>query len=689
MRQIYRTFLSAGLLLASGLAVSASVVGGSDIIPRPTVVTPLKGTFKIPSDGLSFIVKGTEGSSLSTYLSSCKEFSETSSPKDADMIITVGKSGNKKNNSTPNAESYEIKISPDRIFIEAPEEAGAFYAVQSLLQMVRMPEATELVCETISDTPRFPYRGMHFDVSRHFRSIDFLKKQIDAMALLKLNNMHIHLTDAAGWRMEIDAYPRLTEYAAWRPQTKWQDWTDKGAKYCDRSDLGAYGGFYTKDELRDLVKYAAERHIRVIPEFEIPGHSKEVTSAYPEFSCSGVPNMDEDLCLGKETTFKFIETVLDEIMEVFPSDLIHIGGDEASKNAWHTCPDCIARMEKESLSNVDELQSYGIRRVENYINSKGRNIIGWDEIIEGGLTPNATVMSWRGMNGGYEAMRTGHNAIMTPASHCYLDYCQDAPYKEPISFGEYVPLEKVYGLEPLDETITPEQAKHLLGVQANLWCEYILDDDHAEHMYYPRTYAIAEVGWSDAVKDYSDFHRRADGLNEQLASAGYTPFDLKREYGDRREAVEPIQHLGMKGNVIYTTPAHEKYPGSGDKTLIDGIRGGWAYANPRWQGFLGDFEAVIDLGEETAIHTISTDCMQSAGAWIHLPVYVEYFVSQDGEEFTPVDKIWTDIDPYYNKTFMKNFQTTLPDVSARFVKVKAKLIDRDGAWIFIDEIIIN
>lgn len=682
VRKSYLSIISASLVILAGTEVAdAAKVTAKDIIPLPVQVTLSKGSFQVPSNGLSFFIKNIGSEGLSSYLKGCDEFVGASAKeKEAQVVISF---------KQDKGEGYSIKITPKTIYIDGESEQGAFYGLQSLLQMLNMPDATEIECGTITDSPRFGYRGMHFDVSRHFRPISFLKKQIDAMALLKLNNMHLHLTDAAGWRMEIKGYPRLTEFAAWRPETKWQDWTDNGGKYCSREDIGAYGGYYTQDELRDLVKYAAERHIRIIPEFEIPGHSKEVTSAYPEYSCSLVPYADEDLCLGKDATFKFIEDVLDQIMDVFPSEIIHIGGDEASKSAWHTCPDCKSRMEKEGLKSIDELQSYGIRRVEAYVNSKGRQIIGWDEIIDGGLAPNATVMSWRGMDPGFKAINSGHDVIMTPASHCYLDYCQDAPFKEPVSFGEYVPLEKVYTLEPMQSAIDPAMADHLLGVQANLWCEYILEDDHAEHMYYPRTYAIAETGWSAPEKDFTDFHRRALILNEQLEKRGYHPFDLKNEYGNRRESFSPLKHKGMEGKVTYATPAHEKYPGSGDMTLLDGVRGGWEYSNPRWQGFLGDFEAVVDLGQVTPIHSVSTDCMQSAGAWIHLPQYVEYFISEDGENYTPVETVYTDIDPWYNKTVMKNFQTTLPGTPARFIKIKAKLIDRDGAWIFIDEIIVN
>ena len=282
-------------------------------------------------------------------------------------------------------EGYELTVTPKGVKIKATTEAGAFYALQTLAQMTKQGTQKQLRCCKIADAPRFPYRGLHVDVSRHFRSTDFLKKQIDAMAMFKMNRMHLHLTDAAGWRMQIDAYPRLTSFAAWRPQHTWKEWWAGNRHYAEEGQEGASGGYYTKDELRDLVAYAHSKHIELIPEIEMPSHSEEVLAAYPELGCSGEAYKDSDFCVGNEAVFTFLETVLSEVMEVFPSKYIHIGGDEAGKQHWKTCPKCQALMAKEGFSDVDQLQSYMIRRIESFVNSKGRKIIGWDEILQGWL----------------------------------------------------------------------------------------------------------------------------------------------------------------------------------------------------------------------------------------------------------------------------------------------------------------
>ena len=313
-------------------------------------------------------------------------------------------------------EAYVLEVSPKGVFIKAGGDAGAFYAQQTLAQLIAFSasgkagvlQTTTIQCVRIEDEPRFGYRGLHVDVSRHFRSVDFLKKQMDAMALFKMNKMHLHLTDAAGWRIQIDAYPRLTEFAAWRPEALWKDWWAGQRLYTQENSEGAYGGYYTKQDIAELVRYAAERHIELIPEIEMPSHSEEVLAAYPELGCSGEAYKDSDFCVGKEEVFTFLETVLDEVIEMFPSEFIHIGGDEAGKQHWKTCPHCQQRMKDEGLADVDELQSYMIRRISEFVASRGRRIIGWDEILQGGLASGATVMSWRGTEGGIEAMKMGH-----------------------------------------------------------------------------------------------------------------------------------------------------------------------------------------------------------------------------------------------------------------------------------------
>ena len=547
-----------------------------------------------------------------------------------------------------------------------------------------------LQCQIIEDCPRFPYRGLHIDVSRHFFSIDFIKKQVDAMAMFKMNRLHLHLTDAAGWRMEIESWPRLTEYAAWRPEANWKAWWNGDRAYVEEGTPGAYGGYYTKEELKSLVEYAAERHITVIPEIEMPGHSEEVLAAYPEVGCGGNPETHADLCIGKEVTFKMLEDILDEVIEVFPSEYIHIGGDEAGKQAWKTCPDCRRRMKEEGLENVDELQSYMIRRIEKYVNSKGRKIIGWDEILEGGVSKTATVMSWRGTEGGIAAMNMGNDVIMCPGSFCYLDKAQDAPFLEPESIGGYLPLEKVFGYEPVETTMPQKGLDRLLGVQANLWTEYVPTESHAEHMLWPRAAAIAEIGWSPAGSkaDYQDFRRRALIAMNALRDNGYAVFDLENEYGERKAALSPVTNKAIGRKIRYVKPWHRSYPASGETSLIDGQCGGWANNDGRWMGFLSDINVVIDLGEPTDIHYIGATFLQSAGPGIFLPERVEISVSDDGRNFTPAGQCFNDIPVSDPNLIFRDFNVICNE-KARYVRYMAFRNPAVSAWLFVDEIVVN
>lgn len=587
------------------------------------------------------------------------------------------------------AEGYILEISPKRVTIKASDDAGEFYAHQTLRQMSRNGQVKSLQCCTIADSPRFGYRGLHFDVSRHFRSLDFLKKQVDAMAMYKMNRMHLHLTDAAGWRIRIDAYPRLTEFAAWRPQVTWKEWWNGGRAYAEEDTPGIYGGYYTKDEMRELVEYARARHIEVLPEIEMPSHSEEVFAAYPELGCSNEPYKDCDFCVGNEKTFEFLETVLSEVMEIFPYEYIHIGGDEAGKGRWKTCPQCQQRMKEEGLKDVDELQSYLIRRIEKFVNSKGRKIIGWDEILEGGLAPDATVMSWRGTEGGIEAMRQGHDVIMSPGKYCYLDHAQDAPFKEPESIGGYLPLENVYGYEPVEASMPSESLHHLIGVQANLWTEYITADEHAEYMYWPRALAIAETGWSrPEAKDYADFKGRVMTALDMLRSMGYSTFDLENEYGERKLAQTGVAHKAVGAAVTYNIPINKSYPGAGETTLTDGVIGGWTYSDGRWQGFLSDIDVTLDLGEVMPVHYVGGSFMQLTGPYVFMPKKVEIYVSEDGENFTRIAEVWNDVSQRTEELVFRNFDT-ICDVKARFVRYKAETSGVHGGWIFLDEIIVN
>jgi hexosaminidase len=507
--------------------------------------------------------------------------------------------------------------------------------------------------------------------------------------MYKMNRMHLHLTDAAGRRIRIDAYPRLTEFAAWRPQVTWKEWWNGGRAYAEEGTPGIYGGYYTKDEMRELVEYARERHIEVLPEIEMPSHSEEVFAAYPELGCSNEPYKDCDFCVGNEKTFEFLETVLSEVMEIFPYEYIHIGGDEAGKGRWKTCPQCQQRMKEEGLKDVDELQSYLIRRIEKFVNSKGRKIIGWDEILEGGLAPDATVMSWRGTEGGIEAMRQGHDVIMSPGKYCYLDHAQDATFKGPESIGGYLPLENVYGYEPVEASMPSESLHHLIGVQANLWTEYITADEHAEYMYWPRALAIAETGWSrPEAKDYADFKGRVMTALDMLRSMGYSTFDLENEYGERKLAQTGVAHKAVGAAVTYNIPINKSYPGAGETTLTDGVIGGWTYSDGRWQGFLSDIDVTLDLGEVMPVHYVGGSFMQLTGPYVFMPKKVEIYVSEDGENFTRIAEVWNDVSQRTEELVFRNFDT-ICDVKARFVRYKAETSGVHGGWIFLDEIIVN
>ena len=587
------------------------------------------------------------------------------------------------------SEAYRLSIHRRKgVSISFSDAAGRDYALRTLNQISADGTIRELQCCDIYDYPRFPYRGLHVDVSRHFRSVDFLKKQIDAMAMFKMNRMHIHLTDAAGWRMQIDAYPRLTQFAAWRPQHTWKEWWAGDRHYAEEGDPEAYGGYYTKDEMRDLVSYARARHIEIIPEIEMPSHSEEVLAAYPELGCSGEAYKDSDFCVGNEEVFAFLETVLDEVMAVFPSEYIHIGGDEAGKQHWKICPKCQKRMQEEGLKDVDELQSYMIKRIARYVESKGRKVIGWDEILDGGLAEGAAVMSWRGTEGGVAAMEMGHDVVMSPGRYCYLDHAQDAPFKEPESIGGYLPLDSVYVYEPVEPSIPADKLHHLKGVQANLWSEYIVTDAHAEYMYWPRAIAIAETAWSlPENKNLKEFRQRTLRVLERLRADGYSTFDLQNEYGERREALVVAEHLAKDCKVIYDKPVQQWYPASGETTFTDGIMGGWTYSDGKWQGFLSDIDVTIDLGSVKPVHYVGGTFMQLKGPGVFMPRQVEILMSEDGVDYEPIALIENDVPTSAEELTFRSFDASC-DIRARYVRYHAFRSTMRG-FLFLDEIVVK
>ncbi|QMW06004.1 glycoside hydrolase family 20 protein [Spirosoma foliorum] len=512
MKQIALFLLSLGNLFAQ-----------SGLIPEPVTYRQRAGEFRLaPQVGIS-PGAGVSGQFVSLFQAQLRASTGVSlsvKKTKASIDLKIDKS------RVTQAEGYQLQISTGGISLIGHDEAGLFYGLQSLVQLFSQSKSAVVPACDITDYPRFAYRGMHLDVSRHLFPIAFVKKYIDELALFKFNTFHWHLTDDQGWRIEIKKYPELQRKAAYRTETL----IGHKKELPHRFDGKRYGGYYTQDEVRDIVRYATQRHITVIPEIEMPGHAMAALSAYPKLGClkpDGQPGgpyqaatfwgvFEEVFCAGNDSTFAFLDDVLDDVIALFPSTYIHIGGDECPKTRWKTCAKCQARIRSEHLKDEDELQSYFIRRIEQHVNKKGRQVIGWDEILEGGLSPGATVMSWRGIEGGIEAIKQKHNAIMTPESHVYFDYYQSLYPEEPLAAAGYTPLSKVYGYEPVPAYLTPDEAVYLKGVQGTAWSEYLDSPQQAEYMIFPRAIAVAEIAWSQREhRNYPDFLRRLR-LQERL-----------------------------------------------------------------------------------------------------------------------------------------------------------------------------
>lgn len=627
----------AALLTTTAFTSAAATV---DVTPLPAHITDASGEMIItPATTLVIEAPQDDAQRLRRYIDTeWRHFPAYAGKKTSRIqLLTVGHI-----DGVDSPEGYRLSVTPDATTIEATSGAGLFYGLQTLIQLA---DGTDTITAVdITDSPRFGYRGMMLDISRHYRDKKFILKQIDALARLKINRLHLHLTDAAGWRIEIKRYPRLTEYAAWRPELTWKEWTDGGARYAEATDFNAHGGFLTQDDAREIVRYAADRYITVIPEIEMPSHSEELTATFPEISCTHNPKGEPDVCVGNEQTFEILQNILDEVMDIFPSEYIHIGGDEASKKAWKECDLCHQRMTQEGLKDVDQLQSYLIHRIEQHLNSKGRSLIGWDEIMEGGLAPNATVMSWRGTEGGIKAARSGHQAVMSPGGYCYLDSYQDAPATQPVAISGYLPLQRVYSYDPAPDSLGIDVTRWITGIQGNLWTEYVPTAQHAEYMLWPRMIAIAEIGWTpQALRSWESFRPRALKVADHMQSDGYTVFDLRGEAGNRRQSTRPAEHLAKGKKVTYNVPWWSNYNAAGEATLTDGLRGGWSYGDGRWQGFLhrGDqrVDVTIDLEKPTDITYVGADFMQITGPGVWFPAKVEISVSDDGKNFTTLTTI--------------------------------------------------
>ena len=660
------------------------------------------------------------------------------------------------------AEAYELQIRKNGVCIKASGLNGFNYAVQTLKQMlpsevfgtaVAADKEWTLPCCEIKDEPRFSYRGMHLDVSRHFFDMDMVKKFLDVMEMHKLNTLHWHLTDDQGWRIEIKKYPRLTEVGSIRKETLiGHSFTSK--KY-DGTPYGE-GMWYSQDQIREIISYAASKGINVIPEIDLPGHMLAALAAYPHLGCTGKQYdvwgrwgiADEVLCAGKEETMLFLEDVLAEIAELFPSEYIHIGGDECPKTYWETCPHCQAKIKELGLKDTEEfqaehyLQSYVMTRMTEFLSSKGKKVIGWDEILEGEVADNAIVMSWRGTAGGIKAAQMGHDAIMTPNSFFYLDYYQSEDIEnEPFGIGGYLPVEKCYSYEPFADEMTEEESKHILGVQANLWTEYIASNEHLEYMLLPRMAALSEVQWCDMDnKDWNRFLESADNFCAMYDMAGYNyathifnvrgsvevkdgavyvkfeaqgdtpirytldgsepdenstlyegPVKIEGPCTIKAKSILPnmktrvysktfTSHKAMAKNATVTSEAHHNYNAGLPHILTDGVRGTFNYKSADWAGWNGKpFEAVIDMDGET-YSSVTLSAAVVKYDWIFNPQSIVISVSEDGKTYTEVAKAVYGPEGENDSDEVKEYTLTFPETSAKYLKVWAETITSVPAW---------
>ena len=727
-----------------------------NVVPYPNVVTMGKGYFELSSATNIIYSKGTEklakyfneqvkiltGLSLKSLLYKDKQ---TLLNKNSIYLFL-------KEDASLN-DGYSLHVSKTKINLEAKESELLFNGIQTLLQLLPIKKASQSISIpqlSIKDVARFSYRGMHLDVSRHFFPVAFIKKYIDLLAMHKYNTFHWHLTDDQGWRIEIKKYPLLTQTGGYRNGTIIGRYPGIG------NDGLRYGGYYTQQQIKELVQYAADRYITVIPEIEMPGHASAAIAAYPQLSC--FPNepteidsatswagnrtgkqlqqtwgVFNDVFAPTDYTFNFIENVLDEVMPLFPSRYIHIGGDECPKENWKRSPFCQQLIKDKNLKDEHGLQSYFIQRIEKYVNSKGKKIIGWDEILEGGLAPNAVVMSWRGTEGGIAAAKENHDVIMTPGSHCYFDHSQSSN-EDSITIGGYLPLEKVYAFEPVPATLSATEAKHILGAQANVWTEYITNENKVEYMVLPRIAALAEVLWSAKGKrNFENFEKRLPFILEKYKAMDYNYstayYDLKttvikipeNKIGWKLETKNKngIILLKINGKPVknYTAPVlvnetgeyeaatvdkngsvngkwikqifkinkasgklitlknepNNSYSGSGAFSLVDGIQNSRGMAkSTEFLGFLGkDLEAVIDFGKVTDISEVSIHTFTRTASWIYPPKQnsIKVWISNDGMSFTLPQDEILTTEGNDNVINKISFSTSKKIIHTRYIKI--------------------
>ena len=675
-------------------------------------------------------------------------------------------------NSLPK-EGYNLVVQPDKISIAAADYNGAIYALETLRQL--LPKEFEsstpvnanwvIPTITINDKPEYPWRGLMLDVSRHFFSKEYILKTLDRMAMLKLNTFHFHLVDNEGWRIEIKKYPKLTEVGAWRVDQEDKLWDERTSNPADAFDNPAsapkkYGGFYTQEDIKEIVAYAAARGITVIPEIEMPAHVMSAIAAYPELSChkrpigvpSGAvwPNIDI-YCAGQEESFTFLEDVLTEVMALFPSKYIHIGGDEADHTEWEKCPKCQQRIKDNHLKDVHQLQSYFIKRIDKFLVSKGRVLVGWDEIMDGGLANDAVVMNWRGIDIGRKALEQGNPVVLT--SDCYINRYQGLPEYEPLANGGYVTLKKLYHYNLEKENLTPELQKNVLGSQANLWAEYIATPEHSEYMLFPRLLAFSEISWTpDNLKNWDNFVKRTETFMDRLDvmkikyarsmyqvlpavenqngkvflklecevpnadiryALGDTPIEKAEKYtqpipfnesttfkatvfsGKATNTIttgEVTFHKAIAKKMSYSPLYHKKYQGQGEMTLTNVVRGSKNFLDGQWLGWLGDdVTLTLDLEQATEVSEVRIGAMDYQASGIYFPIKFAVALSTDGKNYREVA---THNEPCVvrGKPSLKDFALKFNSQEARYIKITLKNVKTPpkggDAWLFIDEVLV-
>ena len=750
---------SALLLLMTMISCKSTTTNGEgstanyEIVPTPEMITnpqtEADKPFVLTADTKLIYPEG--DAALQQYAGFLQEYIKKQTgievkvaPNQNDEANTISLS---QNYSNDNKEAYQVTITANNITINGASKAGTFYGVQFLRKSIPVQKVSKVTfpAKIITDKPYFAYRGAHLDSARHFFSADSVRIYIDMLALHNINKFHWHLTDDQGWRFESKKYPELTVVGSTRSQTML-------GKEWDKFDGKPHSGFYTQQEMKELVKYAAERNITIIPEIDLPGHMVAVLATYPKLGCTGGPykvretwGVAEDvLCAGNDETYDFIKNILEEVTEIFPSEYIHIGGDECPKNSWKKCPKCQAKIKALGIKGdakhtaEEYLQSHIITFAEEVLAKKGRKMIGWDEILEGGLAPNATVMSWRGIGGAIEAAKSNHDAIMTPMSFCYFDFYQtDKTDKEPLAIGNYLPVERVYSFNPYPEALNKEQQKHILGVQANIWTEYIQTFKHVEYMALPRMAALAEVQWVDPSKpkDYQAFLQRLMRLLPIYEVEGYTYakhiFDLRAEVKPGVDEInvtfsclqdtpiyyttdgseptknsnvykEPLkltQNTNLKAKVFgkegesefnqefffnkatvrpieFLSKPTQNYAYNGAITLVDGRKGGTNSRSSEWLGFSeAPCEALITLKDNTLVKEVSFNAFIETGDWIYPPTNFEVWGSKDGKNYELIGKASYDMPKEHFKE-IKTYSLSFPEKEVTYLKVKINEVNK-------------